>query len=120
MEHLYLPPSLRYLEPMRVVPSEPMAHTSFVYDLVEALRPELVVDVGAGAGVVFSIVCQSMRDHDIDGTAYAIDPWTDDEGKAEDDPTRWEVLNDFLRAYFRGVSYFDEDDTCQRAPAFRR
>jgi len=82
-----------------------MAHTSFVYDLVEAVRPALLVDVGAGAGIAFSVACQSMRDHDVDGLAYAIDSWADDESKTEDDPTRWASLNAFLRAYFRGVAY---------------
>lgn len=105
MEHLYIPPSLRYLDPMRVIAREPLSHASFVYDLVEALRPALVVDVGAGAGIAFSIACQSMRNHNVDGLAYAVDSWADDTQKAEDDPTRWAGLNTFLRAYFRGVSY---------------
>jgi hypothetical protein len=105
MERLYLPPSLRYLDPMRVVGGVPLDHASLVYDLIEALRPQLVVDVGAGPGVAFSVACQSMRDHDVDGLAYAVDAWADDEGKPEDDPTRWASLNDFLRAHFRGVAY---------------
>jgi hypothetical protein len=105
MERLYLPPSLRYLEPMRVIPGESMDHTSFVYDLIAALRPRLVVDVGTGAGVWLSIACQSMRDHDVDGLAHGIDSWEDDEGKSEDDPTRWAGLNGFLRTYFRGIAY---------------
>lgn len=105
MERLYLPPSLRYFDPMRVLAREPLAHASFVYDLVEALRPTLVVDVGTGAGIAFSVACQSLRDHDVDGLAYAVDTWADDDEKAQDDPTRWAGLNAFLRAYFRGVAY---------------
>ena len=105
MDRLYLPPSLRYFDPMRVIARQPMAHTSFLYDLVEAVRPALLVDVGTGAGIAFSVACQSMRDHDVDGLGYAIDSWADDEAKAEDDPTRWASLNAFLRAHFRGVAY---------------
>jgi hypothetical protein len=105
MVRLYLPPSLRYLDPMRVVAGQTMDHTSFLYDLVEAVRPVLLVDVGTGAGIAFSVACQSMRDHDVDGLGYAIDSWADDEGKADDDPTCWASLNGYLRAYFRGVAY---------------
>ena len=42
MERLYFPPSLRYLDPLRVIPREPTEHLSFAYDLVEAVRPRLV------------------------------------------------------------------------------
>jgi len=105
MEHLYFPPSLRHLEPLRVIRPDPMAHVSFVYDLVHAKRPGLVVDVGTGAGLAMSIACQSMRDHDVGGLVYGIDPWEDDEAKPDDDPTRWAALNNFLHTYFRGVSY---------------
>src|SRR5204863_484906 len=83
MERLYLPPSLRYLEPMRVVRGASLDHTSFAYDLVTALRPRLVVDVGTGAGMFMAVACQAMRDHDIDGLVHGIDPWSDDEGAAE-------------------------------------
>ncbi|HEX7672147.1 MAG TPA: class I SAM-dependent methyltransferase [Polyangiaceae bacterium] len=105
MERLYLPPSLRYLEPMRVVRGAPLDHTSFAYDLVTAVRPRLVVDVGTGAGMFMAIACQAMREHDIDGLVHGIDAWSDDEGKPEDDETRWADLNAFLRTHFRGIAY---------------
>lgn len=105
MERLYLPPSLRYLEPMRVIRGHSLDHASFAYDLVTALRPHLLVDVGTGAGTFMAIACQAMRDHDIDGLAHGIDAWSDDEGKPEDDETRWADLNAFLRTHFRGIAY---------------
>jgi hypothetical protein len=82
-----------------------MDHAAFVYDIVEALRPRLVVDVGAGAGIATAAACQSMRDHDVGGLVYGIDSWSDDDGKSENDPARWADLNGFLRAHFRGVAY---------------
>src|SRR4051812_13977202 len=105
MERLYLPPSLRYLDPLRVIPRVSTAHLSFAYDLVEAVRPRLVVDVGTGAGASLSIICQSMRDHDVDGSTYGIDGWEDEDAKDEQDPTRWSALNAFLRTYLRGIFY---------------
>ena len=88
-----------------MIPRVPTEHLCFAYDLVEALRPRLVVDVGTGAGAALSMLCQSMRDHDVDGSAYGIDTWADEDAKDEEDPTRWSELNGFLRTYLRGVSY---------------
>lgn len=88
-----------------MIPRLPTDHLCFAYDLVEALRPRLVVDIGTGAGAALSMLCQSMRDHDVDGSAYGIDTWADEDGKDEEDPTRWSELNGFLRTYLRGVYY---------------
>lgn len=116
---VYLPPSLRYLEPMRAVAGEPMDHAAFEYDLVEALRPRIVVDVGAGAAASFSILCQSIRDHDVSATAYAIDTWDDDAGKAEDDERRWNAVNHFLHTHFRGVAYILKMPIAEATAHFR-
>jgi hypothetical protein len=116
---VYLPPSLRYLELMRTVPGEPMEHAPFEYDLVEALRPRIVVDVGAGAATSFSILCQSIRDHDVSATAYAIDTWDDDAGKGEDDPGRWSAVNHFLHTYFRGIAYILKMPLAEATAHFR-
>jgi hypothetical protein len=118
MDRLYLPPSLRYLEPMRATGDDSLDHASFLYDLVEALRPRLIVDVGTGAGVSLSIACESMRDHDVGGLAYGIDTWEDDESKSDDDPTRWAALNNFLHTYFRGVSYLMKMRGSEALPHF--
>jgi hypothetical protein len=99
---LYVPPSLRHFEPLR--PSGD-ASRLLAYDLVEALRPRLVVDVGAGAAGAFGAFCQSLRDHDVDGLAYAVDRWEDDGEKPAEDETRLLAINQFLHTYFRGVAY---------------
>lgn len=96
MEHLYLPPSLRYFTPLRTVNGGPGAHACLEYDLVEALAPELVVDVGCGDAVSFSNLCQSMKDHDVDGLAYAVDCSKDDEEDAG-----FASINHFLHTHFR-------------------
>lgn len=49
MDRLYVPPSLRYLDPMRVIAHQQMVHTSFLYDVVVA-RPALVVPGGERRG----------------------------------------------------------------------
>jgi hypothetical protein len=77
----------------------------FEYDLVAAARPTMVVDVGAGSASSFFVFCQSIRDHDIDGTLFAVDRWLDDEGKQADDPTHSASINHHARTFFRGTTY---------------
>jgi hypothetical protein len=74
-EHLYLPPSLRYFVPLGADIGSLGPHACFEYDIVEATRPEMVVDLGSGSALSFVVFCQSMKDHDIDGLAYGVDVW---------------------------------------------
>lgn len=107
MLSLHLPPSLRHFEPLRH-PEMPGADPPVIeYDLVEALRPRLVVDLGAGSGVAFAAMCQSARDHDVDALCYAVDPWPEDadEAAATGTGAGSASLNNFLHTYFRGTSY---------------
>ncbi len=112
MEELYFPPSLRHFEPVRVLPHAALDHMCFEYDLVEALRPRLVVDLGAGDASSFFVFCQAMRDHDIDGVCFAVDEWSGDDLKADDDETSTLAINHHARSYYRGIAYL-----CQLSPA---
>ena len=61
-------------------------HLPFAYDLVAAIRPELIVELGVYNGLSFFTFCQSMVEHDIDGVAYGVDCWEgDDHTDAYDD-----------------------------------
>ena len=108
MDQLYLPPSLRRFEPLRVSSSAPMDYMCFEYDLVEALRPRTVVDLGAGDAASFFVFCQSMRDHDIDGVCFAVDEWQDDAKKPEEDETHSLSINHHARTYHRGIAYLSK------------
>jgi hypothetical protein len=102
---LFLSPSLRYFEPMRLLPGVPVDHMCFEYDLVEAIRPKMLVDLGAGNAFSFFVFCQAMRDHDIDGICFAVDSWADDSKKAEEDETHSSSITHHARLYYRGFSY---------------
>jgi hypothetical protein len=80
-----------------------MQHVALEYDLTEALRPDLVVDLGAGDCVSFFAYCQSMSDHDIDGSCYAIDTW-EDSVKTHPAATL-DAINAHGRRYYSGLSY---------------
>jgi hypothetical protein len=103
MIHLYAPPSIRHFEPRRPVPLPAGAFASLEYDLVHALRPCLVADLGTGDGSAFFNICQSVRDHDIDAYCYAIDDW--DARKGPNAP-RFDDVNAYGRQHYLGITYF--------------
>jgi hypothetical protein len=103
MVHLFVPPSMRRFSPKRIVPGARMRHIALEYDLVEALRPALIVDLGAGDCMSFFAYCQSMLENDIDGSCYAIDVWGDSPPRPE---AALDAVRDHGRSSYPGISYF--------------
>lgn len=104
MVHLFAPPSVRRFSPRRVVSGPGMRHVGLEYDLVAALRPSLVVDLGAGDGASFFAYCQSMLEHDVDGLCYAFDTWA--ESQEANDVASFESVSAHGRSSYAGFSYF--------------
>lgn len=108
----YLPPSLD-LEIKHSVISTWHDHLPFGYDLIAELRPRMLVELGTYSGLSFFCFCQSMAEHDIDGTCYAVDTWDGDEHTGSYGETIYQTVNKHLRDYYRGLAYllrmtFDE------------
>jgi hypothetical protein len=76
---LYLPPSARHFEPRWSKMSTWLDHVPFAYDLVAAIQPKLLVELGTETGVSYFAFCQSIKDHEIDALCYAVDTWEGDE-----------------------------------------
>jgi hypothetical protein len=104
-EHLYLPPSLRYFVPLGAEARDLGPHACFEYDIVEATRPEMVVDLGSGNALSFAVFCQSMKDHLVDGLACAVDVWESDEIRESEGSIPLTTINNFLHTHFRGQAY---------------
>jgi len=104
-DRIYMPPSLQYFEPKRMVFSTWVDHLPFAYDLVEAIRPKLVVELGVYNGLSFFTFCQSMVEHDIDGVAYAVDCWEGDEHTDAYDDSIFKDVQEHARDQYRGMTY---------------
>ena len=102
---IYFPPSLQRFEPKRMVFSTWVDHLPFAYDLVAAIRPELIVELGVYNGLSFFTFCQSMVEHDIDGVAYGVDCWEGDDHTDAYDDSIYTDVSDHAREYYRGNSY---------------
>jgi hypothetical protein len=103
--NIYFPPSLRRFEPKRMVFSTWVDHLPFAYDLVEAIRPKLIVELGAYNGLSFFTFCQSMVENDIDGAAYAIDCWEGDKHTDAYDDSIYNDVMSHARDNYRGFAY---------------
>jgi hypothetical protein len=109
---IYLPPSLN-LEAKHIVFSTWNDHVPFGYDIVTAIRPQLIVELGTYSGLSYFTFCQAMLENDIDGTAYAIDTWEGDDHTGEYGEKIYRQVDDHAREHYRGISYllrqrFDE------------
>lgn len=102
---IYFPPSLQKFEPRRMVFSTWVDHLPFAYDIVESLRPKLVVELGVYNGLSFFTFCQSMAENDVDGVAYAIDTWKGDEHTDAYDDSIYNDVQSHAREHYRGFTY---------------
>lgn len=102
---IYFPPSIQRFEPKRVVFSTWIDHICFAYDLVAAIRPKLIVELGVYNGLSYFTFCQSMVENDIDGVAYGIDCWEGDEHTDAYDDSIYEDCAEHARDFYRGMTY---------------
>ncbi len=96
---------MRGFEPRRRAFSTWVDHVSFGYDLVEAVRPRKVVELGAYNGMSFFAFCQSMIDNDVSGLCYAVDTWGGDDHTGGYDNSIFEDVRHHARENYRGISY---------------
>jgi hypothetical protein len=102
---LYLPPSLRGFAPAYMTFSTWTDHLPFAYDLVAAIRPRLLVELGTQAGQSYFTFCQSMKDHAVDGLAYAVDTFEGDAHTGADEKSLYERVLKYNRENYHGFSY---------------
>lgn len=96
---------MRGFTPLRRAFSTWVDHSSFGYDIVEAVRPEKVVELVTYNGLSFFVFCQSMIENDIDGLCYAVDTWGGDEHTGEYDDSIFDDVRQHAREHYRGISY---------------
>ena len=96
---------MRGFEPKLRAFSTWVDHTSFGYDIVEAVRPSKVVELGAYNGMSYFVFCQSMIENDVSGLCYAVDTWGGDEHTGDYDESIFEGVRSHARDHYRGISY---------------
>ena len=82
---IYLPASLQGFAARWTAFSTWVDHLSFGYDLVAALRPSVIVELGTEAGLSYFCFCQSVQEHALGTRCFAVDTWRGDEHTGEYD-----------------------------------
>lgn len=80
-------------------------HVSFGYDIVDAVRPKKLVELGTYNGMSYFSFCQSMMENSIDGLCYAVDTWGGDDHTGDYDDSVFEDVRVHSRQHYRGISY---------------
>ena len=102
---IYLPDSVRHFYPRRREFTTWVDHLQFGYDLVAALRPRKIVELGTHNGVSYFTFCQSVEEHDLETLCYAVDTWQGEEHAGVYDESVYASVEDFNRTNFPGFSY---------------
>lgn len=105
MTAIYMPPSIRYFEPRHMVFSTWVDHLPFAYDLVTAIRPKLLVELGTHKGLSYFTFCQAIKESEIDALCYAVDTFEGDEHTDKYDESVFNMVNDHNRQNYHGFSY---------------
>lgn len=105
MISVYTPASIRHFEPLHMVFSTWVDHLPFGYDLVAALRPKLLVELGTHKGLSYFTFCQSMKENEIDGLCYAVDTFEGDSHTDKYDESVFNMVNNHNRQNYHGFSY---------------
>lgn len=74
---IYLPKSRSFMA-KHMVFSTWVDHLPFAYDLVGALRPDVLVELGTQAGLSYFCFCQAAREHGLATRTFAVDTWRGD------------------------------------------
>lgn len=77
--NFYYPQSLQnQFTPKNMVFSTWIDHMAFGYDLISAMNPKTLVELGSHSGFSFFVFCQSIKENTLDTQAYAVDTWEGD------------------------------------------
>lgn len=117
---VYLPNSLNNFMPRRMVFSTWVDHLPFAYDIVEAIKPRCLVELGVFNGLSYFAFCQAMQELGIQGQCYAVDTWEGEEHNTVYDESVYEdvkahndehygTFSTLLRCYFNeALEQFDD------------
>ncbi|MCB1615751.1 MAG: class I SAM-dependent methyltransferase [Pseudomonadales bacterium] len=102
---IYAPPSIRRFSADFMCFSTWVDHLAFGYDIVAALRPALTVELGTQGGLSFFCFCQSLKENEIDGIAYAVDTWEGEEHTGKYDESVFNSVQEHARKNHAGRAY---------------
>lgn len=80
-------------------------HLTFANDLIAALQPSLIVELGTHWGEAYFTFCQSVEELKLSCLCYAVDHWHGDEHAGLYGEEVFDEVNDYNNRYYRQFSY---------------
>jgi hypothetical protein len=81
------------------------AHLPFAFDLVGAVRPQLFVELGTHYGESYFGFCQSVAQHNVPCTCYAVDTWIGEQQSGFYDESVYQDVHEYNQANYSRFSY---------------
>lgn len=81
------------------------AHLAFANDLISALQPSLVVELGAHWGETYFTFCQTVEEQRLSCMCYAVDQWQGDQYVGGYGEEVFDDVNEYNTRYYRQFSY---------------
>jgi len=88
-------------------------HLTFASELIAALQPSLIVELGTHWGEAYFTFCQTVQEHGLGSLCYAVDHWLGDEHAGLYGEEVYEEVSAYNARFYRQFSYllrrsFDE------------
>ena len=88
-------------------------HLAFASDLIQDIRPEIIVELGTHWGEAYFTFCQTVEEHRTGSLCYAVDHWLGDEHAGRYGEEVYENVRTYNERFYRQFSYllrmsFDE------------
>ena len=80
-------------------------HLAFASELIQAIRPEIIVELGTHWGEAYFTFCQTVEDHRVGSLCYAVDHWLGDEHAGHYGEEVFENVRNYNERFYRQFSY---------------
>ena len=80
-------------------------HLTFASDLIVALEPSLIVELGTHWGEAYFTFCQTVQEHGLSCLCYAVDHWMGDEHAGRYGEEVFEEVSQYNSRFYRQFSY---------------
>src|SRR4051812_18114285 len=80
-------------------------HLAFASELIQAIRPEIIVELGTHWAEAYFTFCQTVKEHRIGSLCYAVDHWQGDEHAGHYGEEVFENVRTYNERFYRQFSY---------------
>jgi len=80
-------------------------HLAFANDLITAIRPRLIVELGTHWGESYFTFCQTVEEQHLSSLCYAVDHWEGDEHAGKYGEEVFDEVTTYNNRYYRQFSY---------------